>query len=73
MLLKEVSMKVEQRELHYPDECQDAPDFCEAGHDRFRIFLVGVDQVCRKDVGRSNEGDDRRIVIIFYLYIIDKW
>jgi hypothetical protein len=65
-------MKVEQRELHYPHECQDAADFSEAGHDRFWVFLVGINQVGGKDVGRSNYGDARRAVIIFYLYIIDK-
>jgi hypothetical protein len=42
-------MKIKQCELHYPSERYDATDFGKAGHDRFRVFLIGVDQVCGKD------------------------
>jgi hypothetical protein len=42
-------VKVKQRELNYSGEGYDATDFGKAGHDRFRVFLIGVDQVCGKD------------------------
>lgn len=65
-------MKVEQRERYYPEEGQHATDFCEAWHNRFRVFLVGVDQVRGEDEECSYDGNAHRILFIDLLYILDK-